>query len=110
MSSTALPGSKDFSMNDHTKLGLYLLLPPGVLWALIILLMVDSTLASYVFSRLNMTIMDMVFLIAGFVFPGAALAAGVNGLSKKTDVTVNLSVIVISVVMMVLMVMNILVS
>jgi len=107
MSSTALPGSKDFSMNDHTKLGLYLLLPPGVLWALIIFLMVDSTLASYVFSRLNLTMMDMVFLIAGFVFPGAALATGVKGLSKRTDVTINLSVVVISVVMMVLMAMNI---
>ena len=110
MSSTALPGSKDYLMNDHTKLGLYLLLPPSVLWALIILLMVDSTLASYVFSRLNMTMMDMVFLIAGFIFPGAALASGVKGLSKKTDSIINLAVIVVSVVMMVLMALNIFVN
>ncbi|HSG26175.1 MAG TPA: hypothetical protein VLA32_08670 [Anaerolineales bacterium] len=108
MSSTALPGSKDYLMNDHTKLGLYMLLPPAALWTLIILLMVDSTLASYVFSRLNMTVMDMVFLIAGFIFPGAALASGVRGLSKKTDMIINLIVIVVSVVMMVLMALNIL--
>jgi len=107
MSSTALPGSKDFSMNDHTKLGLYLLCPPAVLWVLITLLIVDSTLAGYVFSRVNMTVMDMVFLVAGFIFPGAALVAGVKGLTNKLDVTVNLTVVVISVVMLVLMVMNI---
>ena len=107
MSSTALPSSKDFSMNDHTKLGLYLLCPPAVLWVLIIFLLVDSTLAGYVFSKLNMTIMDMVFLIAGFIFPGAALAAGLKGIINKLDVTVNLTVVVTSVVMLVLMVINI---
>ena len=103
MSSTALPRSKDFSMNDHTKLGLYLLFPPAALWAMMIFLMVDSTLASYVFARMNMVVMDMVFLIAGFIFPGAALVAGVRGLSKKTDVGVNLPVVVISVLMVVMM-------
>lgn len=107
MSSTTLPSGKDVTMSENTKLALSLLIPPAVLWGLIFLFMVDSTLASYVFSKLNLTLMDMVFLVAGFIFPGAALTAGVNGLSKKTDTFVNLWVVVVSVVMLVLMTMNI---
>jgi hypothetical protein len=107
MSSTALPRRKDVVMNDHTKLGLYLLFPPAVLWGLVILFMVDSTLANYVFSRMNLTIMDMVFMIAGFIFPGAALAVSLNGLSKKKDTWVNVAVAVVAVIMMVLMAVNI---
>ncbi len=103
MSSTALPGGKDVMMNDHTKLGLYLLFPPSILWGLIFLFMVDSTLASYVFAQLNFTVMDMIFLIAGFIFPGAALAVGVRGLSQGKDSLVNGSVTAISVTMLVLM-------
>ena len=104
MSSTALPRGKDVvMMKDHTKLGLYLLFPPAVLWSLIILFMVDSTLANYVFSKINLTLMDMVFLVAGFIFPGAALTAGVKGLSKNTDTLINISVTAVSVTMLVLM-------
>jgi len=107
MSSTALPRAKDEMMNDQTKLGLYLLFPPTVLWGLIILFLVDSTLANYVFSRMNLVVMDIIFLIAGFIFPGAALAVGVNGWRQKLDTSVNLSVMLISLVMLVLMAVNI---
>ena len=107
MSSSTFPRGKDIMMKDHTKLALSLMIPPAVLWGLIILFMVDSTLGGYVFSKLNLTLMDMVFLVAGFIFPGAALVVGANGLSKKDDTYVNLSVVVVSALMLVLMAVNI---
>jgi hypothetical protein len=107
MSSTALPRGKDVVMNDHTKLGLYLLFPPAVLWCFVILFMVDSTLANYIFSKMNLSIMDMVFLITGFIFPGASLAVSLSGLSKKKDTVVNIFVTLVSVIMMVMMSLNI---
>ena len=107
MNSTALPRGKDVTMNDQTKLGLYLLFPPAVLWGVIILFMVDSTLASYVFSKMNLAIMDIVFLITGFIFPGAALAVGASGVHQKQDTQINISVTVVSGVMLILMVLNI---
>lgn len=110
MSSTTLPRGKDLIMKDNTKLALGLLIPPAILWGLIFLFMVDGALASYAFSKLNLTMMDLVYMIAGFIFPGASLVVGLNGLSKKMDTFVNLAVVVVSLVMLTLMAVNIFLS
>ncbi len=90
-------------MNGPTKIGIYLLFPPLLLWALIILFVFDSALAQYLISRMNLQIMDMLFFIAGLVFPGAAFVAGVRGLMMKVDRTPNIVIILISTLMLTLM-------
>ncbi|MGD2027137.1 MAG: hypothetical protein PVI99_04905 [Anaerolineales bacterium] len=90
-------------MNQPTKIGVYLLIPPLLLWALIILFMIDSTLAQYFFSKMNLQTLDMLFFIAGLVFPGAAFVAGVRGIRMKKNRASNIAIILISTLMLTLM-------
>ena len=90
-------------MNQPTKIGIYLLIPPILLWAMIILFMIDSTLAQYFFSKMNLLTLDMLFYITGLVFPGAAFVAGVRGIRMKKNRTSNIAIILISTLMLTLM-------
>ena len=90
-------------MNDKTKLGLYLLFPPFVLWGGVLLLFIDRTLALYVIERINANLMGIFVAITGLVFPGTALYVGASCLIKKEDFKINLAVTVLSTLILILL-------
>ena len=90
-------------MNDKTRLGLYLLFPPFVLWGLMLLFFIDKTLAFYVLERINSNLMGIIIAITGLVFPGTALYVGASCLIKKEDFKINLAVTILSVLMLLLL-------
>lgn len=92
-------------MNNHSKLGSYLLFPPAILWLLVVLFMIDNTLAQYFFSSINLQVMDFIFLIAGLVFPAAALVVGIRGVLIRQQKAYNYGIIAVSTVMLTLMVL-----
>lgn len=104
MTLRSLQESKGNLMNDKTRLGLYLLFPPFLLWFLIILLSIDKTLGEYLFQSINSQTVGILMVIAGMVFPGTALFAGITGIVKKEDYKVNLTVTIMSVVLMLMLV------
>lgn len=95
-------------MKNQNNLGSYLLFPPAVLWLLILLFMFDNTLAEYIFSRVDLQVMDFIYYIAGLVFPAAALVAGLRGALQKEQKErkwYSYAIIVISSLMLTLMVL-----
>jgi len=95
-------------MNGQNKVGSYLLFPPAVLWLLILLFMFDNTLAQYIFSMMNLQVMDFIFYIAGLIFPAAALVAGLRGAlqeRKKQHKVYHYIIIAISSLMLTLMIL-----
>ena len=90
-------------MIDKTRLGLYLLFPPFVLWGLVLLFFIDRTLALFVFEKINANMMGVIVAITGLVFPGTALYVGATCLTKKEDVKINLAVTVLSTLMLLLL-------
>lgn len=104
MTLRSLQESKGNLMNDKTRLGLYLLFPPFLLWFFIILLSVDRTLGEYLFQNISSQTVGILMVIAGMVFPGTALFTGVTGLVKKEDHKVNLTVTIMSVVLILMLI------
>jgi hypothetical protein len=95
-------------MNNQNNLGSYLLFPPAVLWLFMLLLMFDNTLAEYIFSRIDLQVMDIIYYIAGLVFPAAALVVGIRGALQKEQKErklYNYTIIVISSLMLTLMIL-----
>lgn len=90
-------------MNNETKLGLYLLFPPSVLWVILLVFFIDNTLAQYVSARLNAQLIGNFVLIAGLIFPGTAFFVGIYGLVKKLDKKINLVVTILSALMLILL-------
>jgi hypothetical protein len=97
---------KDYSVKDHTKLGIFLLVPPFLLWAAVITFMLDRTLGEYIFSLFTRNSLDVTFFIAGMIFPGAAIAAAAWGLHQKQDVWTNITVTLLGVLFLTLVVMQ----
>lgn len=95
-------------MKNQNNLGSYLLFPPALLWLLILLFMFDNTLAEYIFSRVDLQVLDMLYFIAGMVFPAAALVVGIRGAVQKEQKErklYNYAIIVISSLMLTLMIL-----
>ena len=90
-------------MNEKTKLGLYLLFPPFLLWFLIIFFFFDETLANYIFQQVNSQTVGVLMIIAGLVFPGTALFTSANCLAKKEDFKINLTVVIMSTFLMIML-------
>lgn len=90
-------------MNEKTRLGLYLLFPPFLLWGAVFLFFLDNTLAQYVYERVSANTIGIFVLIAGLIFPGAACYVGVSCLRNKDDYKINLVVTIISVLMLALL-------
>lgn len=93
-------------MREHTKLGVFLLAPPILLWVLVIIFMVDQTLGEYVFSQFTPSSLDATFFISGMIFPGASIAAAAWGLYKKQDLGANVSITLLAVVFLTLVAMQ----
>lgn len=89
--------------NNQAKIGAYLLFPPTVLWLLIILFTLDNTLATYIFDSINRQVLDFVFIIAGMIFPAAALVVGIGGVFQKLQKLYNYIIIALSALMLTLM-------
>ncbi len=88
-------------MSDQTKFGKYLLVPPLILWAALLLFWVDASLGHFVFARLDAQRVMMIVFITGLVFPAASMAVSVWGLWKKLDQRDNVIVLVVSIVLLV---------
>lgn len=88
---------KEFIVKSHTKLGIFLLVPPFILWAAVITFIFDRTLGEYVFSFFTRSSLDVTFFITGMIFPGASIASAAWGLHRKEDLLVNISVTLIAV-------------
>lgn len=89
-------------MREHTKIGIFLLAPPILLWVAVITFMFDHTLGEYVFSFFTPNSLDATFFITGMIFPGASIAAAAWGLHKKQDLGTNVSVTLLAVIFLTL--------
>lgn len=103
MTAPSLQISKGKSMNEKTRLGIYLLFPPFLLWFFVALLGIDKTLADFLFQYVNSQTTGTIMVISGFVFPGTALFTGIHGIAKKEDFKSNLAISVISVLLIFLL-------
>ena len=97
---------RDQLVKDNARLGIFFLIPPTLLWGLIIVFIFDATLAQYTIARINLNSLDMIFLIAGMISPGAALVVGIHGLLQKDDIKINLSIVLLSSILLILMALN----
>jgi hypothetical protein len=97
---------KGLPMREHTKLGIFLLAPPIILWVAVITFMFDQTLGEYVFSKFTPNSLDATFFITGMIFPGAAIAAAAWGLHKKQDLGANVSITLLAVLFLTLVAMQ----
>ena len=93
-------------MREHTKLSIFLLAPPIILWIAVIIFMFDQTLGEYVFSFFTPNSLDVTFFITGMIFPGASIAAAAWGLHKKQDLGINISVTLMAVLFLTLVAMQ----
>lgn len=84
-------------MQSQTKLGLLLLIPPVLIWLLILTAMFDQPMAYIVIERLDPPLLDTLYFVAGMIFPAAGFVVGVNNLWKKQETKYNVWIVIISI-------------
>lgn len=104
MTTPSLPIHKGQAMNDKTKLGLYLLFPPFLLWLFVLMLWIDQTLAEYLLQQISPQTTGVIMVIAGLVFPGTSLFTGITCMVSKEDKRINLLIAILSALLIALLV------
>ena len=84
-------------MQNQTKTGIILLIPPFLVWTLVLLVLFEDPTGLYVIENVSPNILDIGFFVGGLIFPLTSIAVGANGLWNKQDKAYNIGIIVVSI-------------
>lgn len=84
-------------MQNQTKTGILLLIPPFLVWTLVLLVLFEDPTGLYVIENVSPNILDIGFFVGGLIFPLTSIAVGTNGLWNKQDKAFNIGIIVVSI-------------
>jgi hypothetical protein len=84
-------------VQNQTKTGILLLIPPFLVWTLVLLVLFEDPTGLYVIENVSPNILDIGFFVGGLIFPLTSTAVGANGLWNKQDKAFNIGIIVVSI-------------
>lgn len=84
-------------MQNQTKTGILLLIPPFLVWTLVLVALFEDPTGLYVIENVSPNILDIGFYVGGLIFPLTSIAVGANGLWNKQDKAYNIGIIVVSI-------------
>jgi len=84
-------------VQNQTKTGILLLIPPFLVWTLVLLALFEDPTVLYVINNVSPYILDIGFFVGGLIFPLTSIAVGANGLWNKQDKAFNIGIIVVSI-------------
>jgi len=84
-------------LQNQTKTGIILLIPPFLVWTLVLVALFEDPTGLYVIQNVSPNILDIGFFVGGLIFPLTSIAVGANGLWNKQDKAFNIGIIVVSI-------------